>query len=453
MVPPVSWREAFWTWCRIAALSFGGPAGQIAVMHRILVDEKRWISEERFLHALNYCMLLPGPEAQQLATYVGWLLHRTRGGIVAGFLFIVPGFVSILALSFCYVLFQQSIWIQAFFVGLKPAVLAIVLEAVIRIGKRVLKHGRSFVIAVAAFLAIMLLAMPFPVLIACAALLGFLLDRMTKEPDVLDSPAGKPLALALKSSESHLEPEDNVVEEIVPTWRRSMKISVIALSLWFAPLIAIHQWLGSDHVLFQEGLFFSKAATVTFGGAYSVLAYVAQQAVDNFAWLNPAEMLDGLGMAETTPGPLIMVVQFVGLMGAYRNPGALHPLLAATLGAVLTTWVTFVPCFYWIFLGAPYVERVRGNRVIRSSLEGVTSAVVGVIAYLAVWFSLHTLFETVYVRNIAGTRWFIPDIATLDPAALLIALGACILMFWIRCGLGVTLVLSVVAGALVHVFR
>ena len=330
----VALSESFWTWCRVAALSFGGPAGQIAVMHRIIVDEKKWISEERFLHALNYCMLLPGPEAQQLATYIGWLMHRSLGGLMAGILFVLPGFAAILALSILYACYGESSIVQALFFGLKPAVMAIVMEAVLRIGKRVLKNTTMITLAIASFIAIFFLGIPFPILI-----------------------------------------------------------------------------------------------------------------------VKPGEMLDGLGMAETTPGPLIMVVQFVGFLGAYRNPGPFSPLMGGIVASVLTTWVTFVPCFLWVFLGAPYIERLRGNKRLNSALSAITAAVVGIVLNLAVWFSLHTLFGRVITRNTFGLRLQIPDFASADLAACSIAALACLLTFYWKKGLFFTLGASVIAGAALHLLR
>jgi chromate transporter len=423
----VSFREAFWTWCRVALLSFGGPAGQIAVMHRIIVDEKKWISEERFLHALNYCMLLPGPEAQQLATYIGWLMHRTKGGLVAGILFVLPGFVAILGLSITYACYQQTSFVQALFFGLKPAVMAIVLEAVLRIGKRVLKNNTMVLLAAVSFIAIFFFNIPFPALIAAAAIIGFVGGRISPERFVVIKGHGSAAASGQQVVETKSEAHLTVVH---PSLGRSLKISLICLTLWFGPLAFVAWLFGPSSTFTQEGIFFSKAAVVTFGGAYSVLAYIAQQAVEKYGWLHPGEMLDGLGMAETTPGPLIMVVQFVGFMGAYRNPGSLDPLWAGVLGSVLTTWVTFVPCFFWIFLGAPYIEKLRGNRQLSAALSAITAAVVGVVLNLAVWFSLHTLFGTVSTQHAFGLRLLMPDFGTISFPALVIAAVACFLTFY-----------------------
>src|SRR6266571_1665750 len=384
----VSLSEAWRVWLRVALLSFGGPAGQIAVMHRILVEEKRWISESRFLHALNYCMLLPGPEAQQLATYIGWLMHRTLGGIMAGVLFVIPGIIAIMALSYVYAGYGNVPLIVALFFGLKAAVLAIVLEAVFRIGKRSLKNNVMLSLAAAAFVGIFFLGIPFPVIIFGAALIGFAgawsgLAAFQAKDDHGVSKQGDALVDSLLG--------DELPEHARPTVARALRVSSVWLVLWLVPVIALLVTLGSANVFSQIALFFSKMAMVTFGGAYAVLAYVAQQAVESYRWLSPGEMLDGLGMAETTPGPLIMVLQFVGFMGAYRDPGSLHPMLAGTLGGILTTWVTFVPCYLWIFLGAPYVEALRENKAWSAALATITAAVVGVVLNLAVWFALHVL--------------------------------------------------------------
>lgn len=439
----VSFREAFVVWCRVAALSFGGPAGQIAVMHRILVDEKRWVSENRFLHALNYCMLLPGPEAQQLATYIGWLLHGWRGGLVAGGLFILPGFLSILALSLLYAVYQDLTLVQGLFFGLKAAVLAVVVEAVIRIGRKSLKNRVMIAIAAASFLAIFFFEVPFPVLVLSAGVLGLLGGRLwpgsfnvIKGHEVDDGPSA-----ALSDHASGHSP---------PTWRRALGVLSIGLPLWFGPVVLLALVFGRDHVLFIESVFFSKAAVVTFGGAYAVLAYIAQQAVEVYHWLRPGEMLDGLGMAETTPGPLVQVVQFVGFMGAYRNPAPFNPLLAAVLGSIVTTWVTFVPCFIWIFLGAPYIERLRGNRLLSSALSSITAAVVGVILNLAVWFALHVVFANIDESHRMGVRLLQPDLSTANLGAALIAAGAFFALFKLRWGMIRTLVVAAGIGIVWH---
>ena len=440
----ISLGDAFRVWVRISLLSFGGPAGQIAVMHRILVDETRWISESRFLHALNYCMLLPGPEAQQLATYIGWLLHRTLGGLIAGVLFVLPGAVVILGLSILYAGFQELSFVEALFFGIKAAVLAVVIEAVLRIGRRALKNAAMYAIAAGAFLGIFFLAIPFPIIVAAAAAIGALGNRLSPayfavgsghEADAEDGSPAVDAAL-----------ENGASDHTKPSAGRSARILAICLTLWFGPLIVLFAVLGPTHVYLQEGLFFSKMAVVTFGGAYAVLAYVAQQAVDNYGWLAPGEMLDGLGMAETTPGPLIMVVQFVGFMGAYRNPGMLDPMTAGILGAMLTTWVTFVPCFLWIFLGAPYIEALRGNQALAAALSAITAAVVGVVLNLAVWFALHVVFGEVEEDTLGAVRLFVPVWSTIDWAALAIAVGALVAMLRFKVGMIRTLFVSAALG-------
>ena len=364
-VHQVTLREAFWVWVKVAMYSFGGPAGQIAVMHKLLVEEKRWVSENRFLHALNYTMLLPGPEAQQLATYLGWLLHRTQGGLIAGSLFILPGFVSILALSVLYAGFQEVTLVQALFYGLKPAVLAIVVEAVIRIGRRALKNEVMIALSALAFIGIFFFNIPFPLIVLAAGVIGFIGGKLWLEKfDVIKQ------RTAGEEDEGSYVITDSVAQSQKPSLSYALKVAVIGGLLWSIPIVAAWLLWGEDHVFVQESIFFSKTAVVTFGGAYAVLAYIAQQAVEVFGWLAPGEMLDGLGMAETTPGPLVQVVQFVGFMGAYRNPGTFTPMQAGVIGSVITTWVTFVPCFIWIFLGAPFIEFWRNNKSLTTALSG-----------------------------------------------------------------------------------
>ena len=416
--------DAVRVWARIAALSFGGPAGQIAVMHRILVEEKRWIGEQRFLHALNYCMLLPGPEAQQLATYIGWLLHKTKGGLIAGTLFVLPGFLAILALSYVYVLLGKVPLVEGLFFGLKAAVIAIVLQAVARLGSRALKNNAMLGLAAAAFVAIFLLDVPFPAIVLAAGLAGFVASRFGTG----SSHAPVPVA------DGSTALGDQMPEHANADRRRSLKVSAILLLLWMVPVIALVLLLGPDNVFSRIATFFSQMAVVTFGGAYAVLAYVAQEAVETYRWLAPGEMLDGLAMAETTPGPLIMVTQFVGFMGAYRQPGVLDPLVAATFGAVLTTWVTFVPCFLWIFLGAPFVERLRGNRALSAALAAITAAVVGVILNLGLWFALHALFEKVEERRFMTGTVDVPVWTSLNFAALVLTIAAIVAVFRFKVG-------------------
>ncbi|OJU30559.1 MAG: chromate transporter [Nitrobacter sp. 62-13] len=446
----VSLHEALLVWVRVALLSFGGPAGQIAVMHRILVEEKRWISEERFLHALNYCMLLPRPEAQQLATYIGWLMHRTLGGLIAGSLFIIPGIISIMALSYVYAAFGNVPTFVALFFGLKAAVLAIVIEAVVRIGKKSLKNHVMKALAAVAFVGIFLFNVPFPIIVFGAALIGlFGATAGIKgfQGTVDHGPSGNPGNDALVDSLLG----ESQPEHTRPTLPRFLRVATIWLALWLLPVIALAAMLGTENVFSQIAVFFSKMAMVTFGGAYAVLAYVAQQAVDHYGWLNPGEMLDGLGMAETTPGPLIMVLQFVGFMAAYRDPGALSPLLAGALGGLLATWVTFTPCFLWIFVGAPFIEIFRGNKALASALRAITAAVVGVVLNLAVWFAIHTIFrETIPVRRLL-IDFDAPKLLSVDPWALALSVAAAVAIFRFKVGMIPTLAACCVVGLFLHV--
>jgi chromate transporter len=442
----ISFGEAVRVWAKIAALSFGGPAGQIAVMHRILVEEKRWIGEERFLHALNYCMLLPGPEAQQLTVYIGWLLHRTWGGLVAGTLFVLPGFAAIMALSWVYAGLGDVPVVEALFFGLKAAVLAIVLEAVVRIGRRALRNRVMVALAAAAFVAIFVFDVPFPLIILGAGLVGFVGARAGLAAFLGGGGhqrIGRPVVTDAESALGETTPE-----HARPRLAWSLGVAATCLALWLGPVAILLLTLGADDVFSEIAVFFSKMAVVTFGGAYAVLAYVAQQAVETYGWLQPGEMLDGLGLAETTPGPLIMVVQFVGFMGGYRNPGVLDPMLAATLAGLLTTWVTFVPCFLWIFLGAPFVEALRGNRALGGALAAITAAVVGVILNLAVWFGLHVLFGEVRAVEGFGTSLDVPVLATIDPAALVLMLAAVLAVFRFKVGMFAVLVACSAAGVI-----
>lgn len=437
----ISFSEAFRVWLRVACLSFGGPAGQIAVMHRILVEEKNWISEGRFLHALNYCMLLPGPEAQQLATYVGWLMHRTAGGLMAGGLFILPGIVAIMGLSYVYAAFGNVSFVEALFFGLKAAVLAIVVEAVVRVGKRALKNRIMIALAAIAFVAIFFFAVPFPIIIIAAGLIGYVGARSGR-PEF--APAGHGHGGSSAPVDSMLG--EAVPDHLRPDTARTIRVGALWLALWLVPVIALLLVLGQANVFSQIALFFSKMALVTFGGAYAVLAYVAQQAVEHYHWLKPHEMLDGLGMAETTPGPLIMVLQFVGFMAAYRDPSGLSPMLAATLGGLLATWVTFTPCFLWIFVGAPYIERLRGNTGLAGALSAITAAVVGVILNLSIWFALHTLFrETVPVHAFA-LSFDRPVLTSVDVPALLLSIAAATAIFRFNLGMLTVLAGSCAAG-------
>jgi chromate transporter len=411
----VSFAEAFKVWLRVALLSFGGPAGQIAVMHRILVDEKRWISESRFLHALNYCMLLPGPEAQQLATYVGWLMHRTAGGVVAGGLFVLPGAIAIMALSYIYVAFGNVWFVAALFFGLKAAVLAIVIQAVVRVGSRALRNRIMIALAAAAFIGIFFFAVPFPFIIVGAGVIGYAGTKAGRTEFAVgghgDGEASAPNSALGEEVPDHARPNK----------MRTMLTALVWLVLWLTPVAAL---------------------LLALGGAYAVLAYVAQQAVEHYHWLKPHEMLDGLGMAETTPGPLIMVLQFVGFIAAFRDPGPLSPMTAGVLGGLLATWVTFTPCFLWIFVGAPYIERLRGNKGLSGALSAITAAVVGVILNLSIWFALHTLFRrTIPVRSF-GLSFDAPVVTSVDIPAFVLTVAAAVAIVRFKLGM-----LTVLAGA------
>jgi chromate transporter len=438
----VPFSEAVRTWLRVALLSFGGPAGQIAVMHRILVEEKRWISEERFLHALNFCMLLPGPEAQQLATYIGWLMHGTRGGLVAGTLFVLPGFLAIMAFSLVYAVFGYHPIIEGLFLGLKAAVVALILEAVLRIGRRALRGPLAVTVAVLAFLAIFALHVPFPLIVLAAGVFGYLWTRSGHADFMAAGAHGRSGAL--------LPPpllDESRLTQVPPTRGRALKVLAVFLPLWFAPLLVLAITVGRHHVLTEIGIFFSKMAVVTFGGAYAVLAYVAQQTVQHYHWVTATQMLDGLGLAESTPGPLIMVVQFVGFLAAYQSPGVGQPLAAGVFAACLTVWVTFVPCFLWIFLGAPYVEALRRNRALSGALAAITAAVVGVIVNLALWFLLHALFASVRPRNLApGVTLDIPEPSSISWPLLALIAVAFALTFVIKWGMARMLVICALLG-------
>jgi chromate transporter len=434
VVPPFSkpsFAEAFRFWLKLGFISFGGPAGQIAIMQTELVERRRWISQARFLHALNYCMLLPGPEAQQLAIYIGWLLHRTAGGIVAGALFVIPSIFVLWGLTYVYAAYGAVPWIAAIFYGLKPVVVAIVIAAVIRIGRKALRNEVMWAIAAAAFAAIFFGGISFPLIIVGAGIIGFVGGKLF--PLKFDVVSAADKNADPDSIGSVIDDEHEAPEHTKPSLRRAAFVTGIWLVVWGGPLFLAFVCLGKDHAVFKEGIFFSKAAVVTFGGAYAVLPYVAQRAVEDFHWLKPGQMMDGLGLAETTPGPLIMVLQFVGFMGGWNQPGGLTPVLAATLGALITTWVTFVPCFLWVFLGGPHIEQLRGNKRIAMTLSAVTAAVVGVVLNLAIWFALHVMFPK------EGIDWF----------AIVLGLAALIAM--LRWKLGVIPV--VLAGGVIGLLR
>ena len=440
----IPFREALRAWFAISLQTFGGPAGQIAVMQRTLVDEKRWIGQKRFLHALSFCTVLPGPEAQQLAIYVGWLLNGVRGGLVAGTLFVLPGVVALLALSAVYVAAGDTVLVTALFAGLAPAVLAIVTQAVVRVAGRALVHPALVAVAVAAFVALAVFAVPFPLVVAGAAVIGWALGRWA--PGAMRTATGHG---SVRDGPAPLIPDDALHAE-PPSRVHALKVVAIGLTAWAVPVGAVVALTGSGSIFTDQALFFSGAALVTFGGAYAVLAYVAQKAVNVYGWLAPGEMVHGLALAETTPGPLIMVVQFVAFVGAYRQPGPLDPWAAAVLAALLTTWVTFVPCFVFVFVGAPWVERLRGNHALSSALSGITAAVVGVIANLALFFALHTLFASTTVLTWGPASPEIPDLGALRPVALGIALAAAFMLFRLKWPvlrtLGVCAALGVGAG-------
>ncbi len=431
--------EAVKVWTRVALTSFGGPAGQIAIMHRLLVEEKRWIGEQRFLQALNFCMLLPGPEAQQLATYLGWLLNGVKGGLIAGVFFILPGAVAIMMLSLVYAALGHVGLVQGLFFGLKAAVLAIVIDALWRIGRRALKTAPMRALAAGAFVGIFFLDLPFPFIILGAGIFGYLATR---------------LGFGLNGAQGAVEPAsalgEDAPEHTNASLPRALKTAAVCLTLWLAPVALLLLMRGADDVFTQIAVFFSKMAVVGFGGAYGVLTYVAQTAVETYHWLTPGQMLDGLGMAETTPGPMLMVLQFVGFMGGFHQPGALPPLLAGALAGLLATWVTFAPCFLWIFVGGPYVEKLRGNKALGGALTAITAAIAGVILNLAVWFALHTLFHQVARIDVAGLRLQIPVVASLDAAALALTVAAALLIFRFKAGALKTLAACALAGMALH---
>ncbi len=419
-----SFNEALRTWAKIGLMSFGGPAGQIAMMHRILIDEKKWLEERTYLLALNFCTLLPGPEAMQLATYAGWRLHGLKGGLAAGLLFVMPGALLILALSALYAAYGSVPFVSALFLGVKAAVLAIVVEALLRISRRSLKDQAEWAVAALAFIAIFFFKVPFPVIVLAAALIGFWRGQN----------GARSSSDAMQASPAH---------PAIPIGD-TLRTIAIWLAIWALPLLAIAYTFGFDHVLAKLAWFFSKLAVVTFGGAYAVLAYVAQDAVDVYGWLKPGEMLDGLGLAETTPGPLILVNEFVGYLAAYRQGGGV-PVLMGILGALVVLWATFAPCFLWIFAGAPYIERIASMPRLKSALSTITAAVVGVVLNLSVWFALHVLFRSVADVDFGLVHTSVPDLTSLDWRAALLALLAAVLLF--RFHTSMLVVLSV-CGAL-----
>ena len=439
--------EATRVWARIAALSFGGPAGQIAVMHRILVEEKRWLGDGRFLHALNFCMLLPGPEAQQLATYIGWLMHGVKGALVAGLLFIVPGIVAIMGLSWIYAIWGDVAFVSALFFGLKAAVLSIVLQAVVRVGKRALKNRAMQAIAAASFVAIFAFGAPFPLIVAVAALIGWSGAKAGLAGFQGGGGHGAVGKAHVDDSATLLGEEHGDLTGAARAG--AFRAGAVALMLWIAPVAAL-MLLAPDSVFTDIATFFSKLAVLTFGGAYAVLAWVAQEAVGTYGWLEPGEMLDGLGMAETTPGPLIMVLQFVGFIGSFREAGWAMPLLAGTLGGLLTTWVTFAPCFAWIFLGAPFMEGLRSNKALSAALSAVTAAVVGVILNLSIWFAIHVVWREVARVEAGPLSLELPVLGSIDWVAAGLSALALAAIFRLKLGMATVLGGAAVLGLVLH---
>ena len=429
-----SFGEALKVWFKVGCLSFGGPAGQIALMHRVVVDEKKWLPEPQFLHALNFCMLLPGPEATELATYAGWLLHGVRGGLAAGLLFVLPGAAVMLGLTLLYIYGRGLGPIDGALFGIKAAVLVIVVEALIRIGRRALKSRTLVAMAALGFVGIYFFALPFPLIVVAAAFTGFLVAQRA------------PQQLALS------EAAVTVTEKRRGRWRQFAISVVIGLALWWAPVAMAALVLGPGHALVAIGLFFSKLAVVTFGGAYAVLTYMAQQAVETHHWLSAPEMVDGLGLAETTPGPLILVTQFVGFIAGFRAAAPFTPLAGGLLGAAMTTWVTFIPSMLWIFAGAPFIEELRGNKRLAGALAAITAAVVGVILNLSVWFALHVLFGTVTEQHIGPLRWYAFDPRALDTHAAVLALTAAVLAFRFHRGLIEVVVVMALLGMATHFY-
>jgi chromate transporter len=431
--PPPSFSELTSVFARIGCLSFGGPAGQIALMHRELVDERQWVNEEQYLSALNFCHLLPGPEAQQLATWIGWRLHGVKGGLVAGMLFVIPGALVILALSILYAYAANLDWFAALFLGVKAAVLAIVVQALIRIGRRALNIPIKQCVAVAAFISLFFFNLPFPFVVLGAGIIGIWVA--TKRPEWL----------ALKAGNSA------VLDDARP-WGATLRTILLWAAIWAAPMVLVYLTVGTDHVLWDIGSFFSQLAIVTFGGAYAVLAYMAQEAVQGFGWLSAGEMADGLGLAETTPGPLIMVTQFVGYLAAFRAPEPFTPLVAGVIGAGLTTWVTFAPCFLWIFALAPWIERLENATWLRGGLATLTAAVVGVIANLTVWFALHVLFARVGERQYGPLRLYWPEANSFVWQAAVLAILSAVLIFRFKWNVIRTLAAAALGGILLGQF-
>jgi chromate transporter len=417
----VSFGEAARFWIKLGFINFGGPTGQIAIMHEELVERRRWISNARYLHALNYCMLLPGPEAQQLAIYVGWLLHKIKGGIVAGVAFVLPAFFLMLGLSYVYVVYGDVPWVNGIFEGLSAAVVGIVAAATIRIGKKALRNLAMYLIAAIAFVAIFFLHVPFPIIVLTAGVIGVLAWARW--------PATFTVTTERDAERTAISDEGSAGEHTTVKLGRSILVLVAGLTVWFVPLLLVAAWAGRGSTLSEQAWFFSKASVVTFGGAYAVLAYITQAAVTKYGWLSANQMVTGLGLAESTPGPLIMVTEFVGFVGAYQHPGTLDPLVAGMIGALVATWATFAPCFLWIFLGAPFVETLRGKDRLSAGLHAITAAIVGVILNLALWFAIHTLFTSVRDVTVAGGPVPVPVWSSIDWFAVLVA-GVAFVGLW-----------------------
>jgi chromate transporter len=431
----VAFREAARFWVKLGFINFGGPTGQIAIMHDELVEKRRWLSNGRFLHALNFCMLLPGPEAHQLAIYIGWLLHKVRGGLVAGVFFLLPAFFLMMGLSWIYVAHGDVAPIAGVLAGLQAAVVGIVAAALIRIGSRALHSPAMVAIAVGAFLAIFVLHVPFPLIVLAGLVAGFIGGKVTPDQFHLPDIHGE-------EAETAIRDDGPAPDHTRPSAGRAIRVLGVGLAAWILPLLALSLFPGAPQVLREEAIFFSTAAMVTFGGAYAVLAYINQAAVQEFGWLRPGQMVTGLGLAESTPGPLILVTEFVGFLAGYQNPGGLDPLLAGILGATVAAWATFVPSFLWIFLGAPYIERLRGNRALTTSLAAVTAAVVGVVANLAVTFAIQALFEEVGTARVLGNELPAPVFGSVDPFALVVSAASFVALWKFRLN-----ILWVVGGA------
>jgi chromate transporter len=441
----VSFGEAARFWIKLGFINFGGPTGQIAIMHDELVERRRWISNARYLHALNYCMLLPGPEAQQLAIYVGWLLHKVKGGIVAGVAFVLPAFFLMLGLSYVYVVYGDVPWVNGIFEGLSAAVVGIVAAATIRIGNKALRNVAMYLIAAIAFIAIFLLHVPFPAIVISAGLIGLLASGRWPETFTVTAEHD--------AERAAISDEGSAGEHTTVRLGRTITVLVVGLTVWLVPLLIVALWAGQGSTISQQAWFFSKASVVTFGGAYAVLAYITQAAVTKYGWLSANQMVTGLGLAESTPGPLIMVTEFVGFVGAYQHPGSLDPLVAGVVGATVATWATFAPCFLWIFLGAPFVERLRGQDRLSAALHAITAAIVGVILNLALWFAIHTLFTSVRDVTVGSGAVPVPVWSSVDWFAVIVAAVAFVGLWRYRWNVMWVVAASAAAGLIYQAVR